>query len=115
MSDPLNIRVGRSSNGATPVNLDTDRVRPGEWWNVEYVSLSNISGESVTVQLAVLTGSETDYLGAALTAANGAGISAVGPFTIGEGQQVRAIITGSADSGPVMLVLMGTHEYIRED
>jgi len=115
MGDPLNQRIGRSTNAATAVNLDSDYVLPGHWWDVEYVSLSNSSGETVTVQLALVTGSEVDYLGAALSASNGSGVSAVGPIRVGEGQKLRAIVTGTADSGPVMFIIMGSHEWEEED
>lgn len=115
MSDPLNIRIGRATNAATAVNLDTDRVLPQEWWNVGYVALSNNSGETVTAQIALVTGAEVDFLAASISVANGSAGAVLSAFTLGEGQQLRAIVTGTSDSGPVTFLVMGTHEYIHED
>jgi threonine/homoserine efflux transporter RhtA len=115
MSDPLNIRIGSVTNAGTAVNLDTDRVKSGEWWSVNHIGLMNRTGEAVTMLLYLVTGSEADQIWAKQSVSDGDAIGVLLALTVGEGQQVRAAVTGTANKAAIELVVMGTREYLETD
>lgn len=107
MKLPLIERFDGLTDTSNPVHLDTPVVPPGELWEFEFVSVSNHSGEVVTVALVI--GAEDSppiVSNTASVADTVAYISDILPL-LREGQFLRAWVIGVAAKGLIILCVTG--------
>lgn len=98
-------RLVATTNTSTPVFIRSDQVKPGEWWVLDFASLYNESGESVTLQWCILRGATVIFVSADLTVADGDGYASVDLPVLMEGEIFAARVTGAAATGKVTMVL----------
>jgi hypothetical protein len=97
-------RVG-TTNTTTPVYIESDPVPAGEFWVLDFASLYNQSGESVTLQWVIRRGGQDIFVSADLTVADGDAYPSVDLPILAEGEIFAARVTGSAKASTVTMVL----------
>ncbi len=107
MRSPLIIRETGSTNAATPANIVTTTIPPGQTWLVRGVALDNESGEQITVAFGVISMGQFTRMGALATVANDDATSGTAYLLLREGEKLAAQVTGAADSGPVLFSASG--------
>jgi len=97
-------RVG-STNTTTAALISSERVPPDEAWILDFASLYNESGESLTLQWCIVRGALVIFVSADITVADGDASPVVDLPTLVEGEQFAARVTGTANKGKVTMVL----------
>jgi hypothetical protein len=99
-------RVG-TTNTTTAVYIKSDTVPAGEFWVLDFASLYNESGESITLQWCILRGETVIFVSADSTVADGDAVDTIELPVLGEGEKFAARVTGSAKTSTVTMVLSG--------
>jgi hypothetical protein len=105
---PLRLILDRTlgcTNTTTPVQVLSDRVQAGEWWVLDFVSLYNQSGESVTAQWCIKSLGGIILVSSDITIADGKADNTNTLPIIHEEEQFGVLVTGTAKKGTVTLVL----------
>lgn len=104
---PLGERATATTNAGTAVNVDSQKVPPGEVWRLNFAALNNESGENVSLAWAVVRGSQVIKLKYTAALATAAGDILDPQPLLFEGDLLRAVVTGSANSSLVTLLFTG--------
>ena len=110
MRTPLRIRMFTYTNAATPVNIDTPQIKPGQIARITHLALENESGESVTVKFGVEAYGSFDQLWANATVADSDAIGVMLNVLLLEGDKLRCRVTGAAKSGKITFLASGELE-----
>ncbi len=111
----LFIRTSVQTNAGTAVNLASQQVPAYELWEPTFVGIYNNSGESVTADLAIFRTSDTLTVGGPQTVTNGTGYCTNTAPMVGPQEAIGFVVTGTADKGPVWLVIHGWIHSLTED
>jgi len=101
---PITARTVGATNASTAAYVASDQVPPGEIWVLDFASLYNQSGESVTLQWCILAGATAIVISADSTVADGKAVDTIELPALREGENFAARVTGAANKGPVILV-----------
>lgn len=114
MSDFYNIRLSALTDAGTAVNIDTDRVKPGESLEVVNSAFTNSSGESLNGTFYVSDGTADFAVAPQLTAANNNSASTNANYVVTEGQFLRCTVKGTSDEGIVLVQWSVIRHFDRE-
>lgn len=102
---PLFLRRVGSTNTTTAVQLLCDKVKPTDWWVMDFAAIYNESGESVTAQWVIVHGLEVLVVSEDLTVADGKAVRTNILPTLQEGEAFGVQVTGTAKKGKITLVV----------
>ncbi|MDE2469232.1 MAG: hypothetical protein KGL35_10945 [Bradyrhizobium sp.] len=105
-----------TTNAGTAANVDGPACLPGELWHVPQIVLQNNSGEALKVQLGIVTSLGFVALQALVASvADGDAAAMLNDCWLGEGEFIRAIVTGTANHSKVILMLTALRHQIADD
>lgn len=102
---PIFGRVRGNTSSSTAVRVLMGQVKPDEWWILDFASLQNASGESLTLQWVIVRGAEVILVSEDITVADGDAVRTNVLPQLLAGERFGAQVVGTAASGPVILVV----------
>ncbi len=101
-----------TTNAATAIDIDLSLTWPGRVRRISHAVLANNSNETVTAQIGAWDGNDFFPFGSQATVQNGDAVALTNEVFIFEGQRLRAVVTGVAAKGDVVLYASGLeHDF----
>lgn len=104
----LRLRQTGQTNAGTAVMISSPRLLPDEIQHIKYFGLANKSGETVTIILGITDISGFLPIAQGYGAADGEAYAIQADICLAEGDQLSALVTGTANKSTVTLFAFGT-------
>jgi len=107
MPTPLFIREMKKCPGTTETAIQSNQVPPGEFWELNFVTVFNASTENFLIKIQVLNRAQAiTYSYTATLATLQPALPAVNPM-LAEGEILQVLATGSSAGGDITLLATG--------